>query len=626
MIAGVSDLAQHLAVAKVILDISLPHLDYPFDYEIPEELDEACQPGVKVKIKFAGRNLEGWVIERSKSTHENKKLSKIEKVISEIPVLRPEIIDLCRITSDQFIGTLNDSLRFCIPPRQAKIEKKYKSFIPNKSSSSELNLKNISNKTNCIEFPPNYDYYKYLLNVIKEVKENSRQTIVIFPKYNDVINFTDYLNKNNIIFKILSAEQEPGPRYESFLEILTSQIDVVVGTRNAVFAPVQNLGLIIVWDDCEENYYSQQAPYWNVRQVSLNRSKISNSQLIFCGFGKSIKTYFDIKNEKISEIMIASKEEFWPEISWNYSDDPMEKSRMIPSSAWKIIQEGLQRSNVLIQVPRLGYSSNLQCLECRESLRCNQCSGPLFKSDKNESLQCKWCAKNVTFWQCQYCKSTKYATTVSGQKKIVEEIGKAFPGVKIITSGGQNILRKIKNEKSIVVATPGAEPISDTPYSALIILDAYLYLARTGLSSNEDTYRKWINAISLVDRKANSGKVFINLDTNNRIIQSLVKQSSDWYLEQELRIRQETNLYPVKDTYVVTGELSEVNELNSEFGEIEDLNVLGPNINEQNSEARLVFMTNNKKNFSVILRSKMNQFSLKKRNPVRVKYNPYDIE
>jgi primosomal protein N' (replication factor Y) len=75
-------LTQHLPIAKVVLDLSLPHLDYPFDYQIPEELNQSCQPGVRVKVKFAGRNLDGWVVERSKPQFENKKLSKIEKIVS----------------------------------------------------------------------------------------------------------------------------------------------------------------------------------------------------------------------------------------------------------------------------------------------------------------------------------------------------------------------------------------------------------------------------------------------------------------------------------------------------------------------------------------------------------------
>lgn len=75
--------------------------------------------------------------------------------------------------------------------------------------------------------------------------------------------------------QVLSAEQEPSVRYSSFLEILGSNTDVVIGTRNAVFAPLQNLGLIAIWDDADENYYSQQSPYWNAREVAILRARLN---------------------------------------------------------------------------------------------------------------------------------------------------------------------------------------------------------------------------------------------------------------------------------------------------------------------------------------------------------------
>ena len=85
---------QHLPVAKVILDTPLPHLDRPFDYLIPQNLDKQVQPGVKVKVRFSNRNLEGWVIERVAQSSQNKKLAEIEKVISSFVVLKKEVIAL----------------------------------------------------------------------------------------------------------------------------------------------------------------------------------------------------------------------------------------------------------------------------------------------------------------------------------------------------------------------------------------------------------------------------------------------------------------------------------------------------------------------------------------------------
>ena len=117
---------RHLNVARVVLDNPLPHLDRLFDYEIPEELDEICVPGVKVKVKFSNRNMEAWVVEKVALSSHHKKLSEISKVISNYPVLTPEVLTLSQIVADRFIGNLTDVLRFAIPPRQAKIEKAFK--------------------------------------------------------------------------------------------------------------------------------------------------------------------------------------------------------------------------------------------------------------------------------------------------------------------------------------------------------------------------------------------------------------------------------------------------------------------------------------------------------------------
>jgi primosomal protein N' (replication factor Y) (superfamily II helicase) len=128
---------RHLNVARVVLDNPLPHLDRLFDYEIPEELDEICVPGVKVKVKFSNRNMEAWVVEKVALSSHHKKLSEISKVISNYPVLTPEVLTLSQIVADRFIGNLTDVLRFAIPPRQAKIEKAFK-FESIKSSKNRF--------------------------------------------------------------------------------------------------------------------------------------------------------------------------------------------------------------------------------------------------------------------------------------------------------------------------------------------------------------------------------------------------------------------------------------------------------------------------------------------------------
>jgi primosomal protein N' (replication factor Y) (superfamily II helicase) len=424
---------RHLNVARVVLDNPLPHLDRLFDYEIPEELDEICVPGVKVKVKFSNRNMEAWVVEKVALSSHHKKLSEISKVISNYPVLTPEVLTLSQIVADRFIGNLTDVLRFAIPPRQAKIEKAFKF--------ESIKVPKIESKEDVIHssvtIPPCVDKDEQIIESVKKTIKQGKQSLILFPNIYLVEEFKNalILKEPGVKVQVLSAEQEPSVRYSSFLEILGSNADVVIGTRNAVFAPLQNLGLIAIWDDADENYFSQQSPYWNAREVAILRARLNGCDFMSFGNCESVAINQLIKDKEIARVPFSDSDSksYWPQVFTldNSSSDPIERTKRIPNKAWELVKEGLKSGNVLIQVPRLGYSSNLQCSSCRESARCNGCSGPLLTKQKNSAPECKWCGKVASSWRCRYCNTREFRISVVGQTKTVEELGKSFPGVNI---------------------------------------------------------------------------------------------------------------------------------------------------------------------------------------------------
>jgi primosomal protein N' (replication factor Y) (superfamily II helicase) len=115
--------AETLPVARVIVDIELPHLDRLFDYAVPAKLDEAAQPGVRVKVRFAGQLMDGYLWERIEQTEFAGQLTPLHSVVSPIPVLTREIGELARRVADAYAGTAADVLRLAIPPRHARTEK-----------------------------------------------------------------------------------------------------------------------------------------------------------------------------------------------------------------------------------------------------------------------------------------------------------------------------------------------------------------------------------------------------------------------------------------------------------------------------------------------------------------------
>ena len=119
---------------------------------------------------------------------------------------------------------------------------------------------------------------------------------------------------------------------------------------------------------------------------------------------------------------------YWPQVFTldNSSSDPIERTKRIPNKAWELVKEGLKSGNVLIQVPRLGYSSNLQCSSCRESARCNGCSGPLLTKQKNSAPECKWCGKVASSWRCRYCNTREFRISVVDKLRQLRNLASLF--------------------------------------------------------------------------------------------------------------------------------------------------------------------------------------------------------
>ncbi|KUP96910.1 primosome assembly protein PriA, partial [Thermobifida cellulosilytica TB100] len=109
-------------VARVAVDTPLPHLDRPFDYLVPESLDEAAVPGCRVRVRFNGQTLDGFLLERVDESDFPGRLSYLHRVVSPEPVLTPEIAELARAVADHYAGTLSDVLRLAVPPRHARVE------------------------------------------------------------------------------------------------------------------------------------------------------------------------------------------------------------------------------------------------------------------------------------------------------------------------------------------------------------------------------------------------------------------------------------------------------------------------------------------------------------------------
>jgi primosomal protein N' (replication factor Y) len=166
----------------------------------------------------------------------------------------------------------------------------------------------------------------------------------------------------------------------------------------------------------------------------------------------------------------------------------------VDSHAFKAIKKGLESGSVLVQVASKGESTALFCASCDKKISCLVCFGPVWV-DGSGKRKCRWCNAFSPAVACD-CGSSEITKGRAGASRTAAELGRAFPGAKVIESTGENRFLRISPGRNLVIATAGAEPFVDAGYRAVVILDAQTLLSRQNLRATEDAVRLWSNAVS----------------------------------------------------------------------------------------------------------------------------------
>ena len=359
-------------------------------------------------------------------------------------------------------------------------------------------------------------------------------------------------------------------RYRSFLAALRGQADVVVGTRASAFAPVHDLGLAVVWDDGDPLHAEPRAPYPHVREVLALRSELEGSGLLVAAHGRSVEAQALVESGWAREVTAdrATTRARGPRVQALTSaelarEGPAAAARL-PAPAWRTVRDRLADGPVLVQVPRAGYLPAVACGRCRAAARCGSCHGPLGLTSASAVPTCGWCGRLATDWRCTECGAAALRSVRVGSERTAEELGRAFPGVPVRVSGARSaagVLASVPDVPSVVVSTPGAEPVAPGGYAAALLLDASVSTAGGSLRTGEDALRRWLTAAALVRPASDGGVVLLVGDAEERVTQALVRWDPAGYASRELAERAELALPPTVRIASVTGPRDAVDTL-----------------------------------------------------------------
>ncbi|BBX95976.1 putative primosomal protein N' [Mycobacterium lacus] len=586
--------------------LSVPHLDREFDYLVSPEQSDDAQPGVRVRVRFHGRLVEGFVLERRHDTDHPGKLGWLDRVVSAEPVLTPEIRRLVDAVAARYAGTRPDVLRLAVPPRHAKVEREI-TAAPDRSVPSlpapvdpsgwEVYGRGGQFLTALAEARaaravwqalPGERWADRFAEAAAQTVRAGRTALAIVPDQRDLETLwqaaTTCFDEPSVV--ALSAGLGPAARYRRWLAALRGSARLVIGTRSAVFAPLSDLGLVMVWSDADDSLAEPRAPYPHAREVAMLRAHQARCAVLIGGYARTAEAHALVRSGWAHDIVAVRQvvRARTPRVvaldDSGYADerDPAARTARLPSIALRAARSALEAgAPVLVQVPRRGYIPSLACGRCRAIARCRRCTGPLSMVDRGApGMLCRWCGRVDPTIRCARCGSDAVRAVVVGARRTAEELGRAFPGTAVVTSAGDAIVAEVAARPALVVATPGAEPRASGGYGAALLLDTWALLGRQDLRAAEDTLWRWMSAAALVRARGQGGVVTVVAESSIPTVQSLIRWDPAGHAEADLVARTEVGLPPSVHVATLDGPAGNVTALLEEARLPDGAELLGP--------------------------------------------------
>ncbi len=426
------------------------------------------------------------------------------------------------------------------------------------------------------------------LKEIKEAVTAKKSVIILLPDKNCVLGAKQII-ESSVSFlsscpdpvlagegscvSILSRKEPHG--LEEWLKIKTAGVSIVIGSRSTIFAPVNNLGLIIIDEEGDSVYKQDQAPHYNARQAAVMRSRLEKARLILGSAAPSLESLYLVKKNKIKYNVIPRKTDF-PEI--NFVD--LKSEYYLKIKRGTIISKYLADSiilslnfggKILLFLNRQGFATFAFCHNCGTVLKCPRCSINLVYHFQMNQLTCHYCNFKMDLAKiCPDCNAGYIKFAGSGVEKIESELFRLFPQARIkriekqehldlaaadIFVATSSIIKHASYPEIIACSPEGAASLTAKPGDSLVRRDFDLIgvlsidnsLNRIDLRSSEKTFALLAGLLKLTDKK-----IIIQTSLSGcHCFQALSKKNFDIFYEEELKQRKQLDFPPYRHMVMI---------------------------------------------------------------------------
>ena len=372
---------------------------------------------------------------------------------------------------------------------------------------------------------------------------------------------------------LLHSSLSTGERYDQFRRVQLGQARVVVGTRSAVFAPCQNLGLIIMDEEQEHSYISENAPRYCAKDIALWRSRKENALLLFGSATPSVESMYHARRGDYRLYRLANRYNgsALPYVQIVDMGEELRNGNDSPYSVELLLALDQTRKDgkqAVLFLNRRGNARAMVCVDCRQAPECPRCSARLTYHSANNRLMCHYCGYSQAVPKaCPQC-GGRLKTIGVGTQKAQQELLQRFPDMEVArmdadTVSAANTHEKIlesfqKNRTPVLLGTQMVAKGLNLPDVTLVgVLDADLSLYSESYRAGETTFNMLTQVVGRAGRGDTPGRALVQtLVPEHPIIQLAAKQDYDGFYAMEIGLRQMQNLPPFGElaALVFTGE------------------------------------------------------------------------
>lgn len=436
-----------------------------------------------------------------------------------------------------------------------------KTLTPAQKNAVEY-IENSPHRVNLIHGVTGSGKTEIYLNIIADKLKEGKTAIFLVPEISLTPQMLAQLKTRfGARVAIFHSGLSAGERFDEWWRLRSGEASIAIGARSAVFAPLENIGAIIIDEEHDSSYNSETAPRYSTLEIAKMRAEYNGCKLILGSATPSVETYIHAKEGEYGLVKLTERINGRPLPEIVIADMRREAKRGNPSNLSRALREELESTlaggnQAIIFLNRRGYSPTVICTDCGYVAKCENCDVSLTYHSEENCLKCHYCgAKYRMLSACPDCGGTRLRYGGTGTQRVVSELSQLFPSARIIRmdndtvsgkDGHYRILKQFSDKKAdILVGTQMIAKGHDFPSVTLVgILDADMSLHFSDYRSGERTFQLITQVAGRSGRAGDKGKVVLQTySPENYILRYAVSYDYEAFFENEVKMRKAA-LYP----------------------------------------------------------------------------------